>query len=48
MKKELSKWISGFWGGVFIGALAVCPVKEISLPVSAALSIIFGYLGWKR
>jgi len=46
--KELSKWISGLWGGIFIGALAVCPAKEISLPVSAILSAAFGYFGWKK
>jgi len=46
--KEIGKWISGFWGGIFVGALVACPVKEISLPVSTILSIVFGYLGWRK
>jgi len=45
---EVCKWISGFGGGVFLGALAACPAKEVSLPVSAVISIVFAYLGWKR
>lgn len=46
--KEICKWISGFGGGTFLGALIACPEKEISLPVSTILTIIFAYLGWKR
>jgi len=45
---ELAKWISGFFGGTFLGALVACPAKEVSLPISAVLSIVFAYLGWKR
>jgi len=44
---EVYKWISGFWGGVFLGALVACSAKEASLPVSAVISIVFAYLGWR-
>jgi len=45
--KEIAKWLSGFFGGVFLGALVACPVKEVSLPVSIVICIALGYIGWK-
>jgi hypothetical protein len=41
-------WLSGFWGGVFLGALVACPAKAISLPVSAVLAAVFAYLGARK
>lgn len=45
--KEASKWISGFFGGIFLGALIACPAKEVSLPVSGVICVVLGYLGWR-
>lgn len=44
-KKTVFKWLSGLWAGIFVGALAACPAKEVSLPVSLFLAVAFGYLG---
>ncbi len=41
-------WISGFWAGVFLGALAACPAKHVSLPSSAAFAALFYWLGARR
>ena len=45
-KKKVCSWLSGFWGGVFLGAAVMCPVEYIyiSLLVSAFLAIIFAML----
>ena len=47
-KKTVYLWISGFWGGVFLGALVACPAKAVSLPVSAILAGAFAYLARRR
>jgi len=44
-RKSVFKWLSGLWSGVFIGALVACPAKEISLPVSFVLALLFGLFG---
>lgn len=44
-RKSLLKWLSGLWSGIFVGALVACPAKEVSLPVSFILALLFGLLG---
>jgi len=44
MRKKIFLWLSGFFAGIFLGALISCPRKEISLPVSVLLCLLFGVL----
>jgi hypothetical protein len=46
--KKATLWLSGFFGGCFLGALIACPAKALSLPVTAVLAIIFGYFGARK
>ena len=44
MKKKLFSWLSGLWAGILIGAAAACPAKEVSIPVSLILAVVFAVL----
>lgn len=41
-------WLGGLWAGVAIGAAVACPVREISVPISIALAILFTVIGVRR
>ena len=47
-RKDLLKWFSGLWTGIFIGALIACPAKAISIPTSLFLAALFAFLGWRK
>jgi len=48
VRGKVCLWISGFWVGVFLGALISCPAKHISLPSSLILAAALAYLGLKK
>lgn len=44
MKKKLFAWLSGLWSGILVGAAAACPAKEVSVPISLVLAVVFALL----
>jgi len=46
--KGLLYWLSGVWTGVFVGALAACPERHVSAPLSVIIAVILAALARKR
>ena len=44
IKKKLLSWLSGLWTGILVGAAVACPAKEVSIPVSLVLAVVFAVL----
>lgn len=46
--KGLLYWLSGLWSGVFVGALAACPVRHVSAPLSVIIAVVLAALAKKK
>jgi len=46
--KGLLYWLSGVWTGIFVGALAACPERHVSAPLSLIIAVALAVLARKR